>query len=589
MDVLLVEDDAHYAALVQRTLARHKHVPFNLTSVGTLGAALSRLERVRFDVVLVDLNLPDASGIVAVERITLARNRIPAIVLSNNADEDLAIKVIQAGAQDYLVKGPEGLATLHRTIRYSIERKSAEFRLKQLASYDSLTNLANRQELYFQMEKACAHADRHGEMVALFLLDLDRFKLVNDCHGHHAGDALLRAFARQLEASIRTGDTASRIGGDEFAVVLEGIPNKLSASNWSTKVLERLSRPFIFEGNKFSMSASIGCALYPAHGNDVKSLMHSADLAMYKVKKSGRKGVAFYDDQMDRTMVRRRKMEEAIRGSLLAGEFQPYFQPTVSLDTFEVTGFELLARWIRADNEVVLPNEFIPIAKASQLMPELGRQMRKGLGKALKLWKEQVGESARKYPVSINLDAQELAIVGYGNDFVSDLINNGISGDQVRVEFSESVVVDKTTEVTDNLARLKKYGVRIDIDGFGAGHASLYYLRQFLIDGLKLDQSLVASVSEDRDGRTILRTIIGLASELGLQVTATGIETNSQLRTLTDMGCHSAQGYLIGRPMSAADVGEWLQGPARRVESRLESLTGSHKILDMPEIIGSSG
>ncbi|MFK8031320.1 MAG: putative bifunctional diguanylate cyclase/phosphodiesterase [Gammaproteobacteria bacterium] len=588
MDVLLVEDDTHYAKLVQRTLARQKHLPFQLTTVGTLAAALSRLERERFDVILVDLNLPDAKGIESVERIALARNRVPAIVLSNNADEELAIQVIQAGAQDYLVKGPEGLSSLHRTIRYAIERKSAEFRLKQLASYDSLTNLANRQELYFQMEKACAHADRHGDMLALFLFDLDRFKLVNDCHGHHAGDALLRAFAKQLEASIRTGDTASRLGGDEFAVVLEGLPNKASASAWAEKVMERLSKPFEFEGNKFSMSASVGCALYPAHGNDVETLMHSADIAMYKVKNSGRKGVAFYDEHMDQTMVRRREMESAIRESLEQGEFQPYFQPEIALDTFEVKGFELLCRWVRPNGEVVLPGEFMPIAKAIQLMPEIGRSMRLGMIKALKLWKNYA-VMPEHVPVSINLDEQELANESFGSSFVGDLKAAGIPGSLVRVEFNETVLMNKHKETLANIEVLHDYGVNIDIDGFGAGQASLYYLRQFKIDGLKIDQSLVNSVGEDKEGLVILKTIIGLAAELGLRVGANGLETSSQLRMLADVGCHTGQGYLVGRPMSSTDLVDWMKGPARRIESRLEGLTGSFKILDHPGFMTSSG
>ncbi|MFK8081831.1 MAG: putative bifunctional diguanylate cyclase/phosphodiesterase [Granulosicoccus sp.] len=586
MDVLLLEDDPHFTILVKRALARHTHLNIRLTIVETLSAALHRLENEHIDIVLVDLNLPDAKGTESIERITLAHNRIPAVVLSNNADEKTAIEVIRAGAQDFLVKGPEGLTVLHRTLRYSIERKAAEFKLKQLASYDSLTKLANRQELYYQMEKACAHADQHGDMLGLFLFDLDRFKLINDHHGHHAGDALLKAFADQLEVSVRTGDTASRMGGDEFAVILEGIPNKGTAVAWANKLLENLKTPFCFEGHQFSLSASVGCALYPAHGNNVESLMHSADIAMYKVKASGRQGVAFYDEQMDQTKTRRLEMEAAIRNSLENDEFQPYFQPQICLDTFEVKGFELLCRWIRPDGDIVLPSEFLPIAKSIQLLPELGKRMRRYVMESLKIWQAD-SAITEKFSVSINLDEQELATEGYAAEFVSDLRNAGIEGSSFRVEFNEKALVERNETVLTNLQTFRAFDIKVDVDGYGAGQASIDYMHQFSIDGLKIDQSLVSGVGENQDSLIILRSMVGLANELGLNVAANGIETSSQLRTLADLGCHAGQGYLISRPMMASEVVAWVTGTAEGMESHLETLTGIYRALKQPDFLNT--
>ncbi len=572
MHVLLVEDDDHYATLVERALARQKHLPFRLTRVETLDEALSRLERELFDVVLVDLNLPDSNGIESVEKVTLARNRVPAIVLSNNADENLAIRVIQAGAQDYVVKGPEGLSLLHRTIRYAIERKAAEFRLKQLASYDSLTSLANRQELYFQLEKACAHADRHGDMVALFLFDLDKFKQVNDSYGHHVGDALLREFAQRLEGAVRTGDTAARLGGDEFAVVLEGVPNSQAAVAWSTKILKRLEKPMVFEGQTLSMSASIGSAMYPAHASDVESLLHSADLAMYSVKKSGRMGVAHYDQQMDRKIKDNKELESAIRHALTNGEVQPCFQPKVSLGDFEIVGFEAFCRWHKPDGTTVMPGEFLAIAQSFKLMPEVGDQIRKRVIQSIKHWQN---EFKIETPVSINVDAQELAIEGYWERVVSDLDHAGVKSSLLSVEINESVLLDKVHTTIENLDQLRQHGVRIELDGFGAGHASMYYLRQFWLSALKLDRSLISNLGDDKEGLMIMNNIFSISHQLGMNVVAKGIETSSQLCTLAEMGCPVVQGYLIARPMPMEEVVAWYKGPATRLKTRLGGLISS--------------
>ncbi|MEM7083008.1 MAG: EAL domain-containing protein [Pseudomonadota bacterium] len=586
MEVLLVDDDSRYAELVERALSRHKHLPINITRVTTLAAALARLGCERFDVILMDLNLPDTKGIESIEGITLSHNRIPAIVMSDDSDEHLAIKVIQAGAQDFLMKGPEGLASLHRTICYAIERKSAEFRLRQLASYDSLTNLANRQELYFQLEKACAHADRHGDMVALFLFDLDRFKQVNDRHGHHAGDAVLRAFARQLQKSIRTGDTAARLGGDEFAVVLEGIPNAASAIAWSEKILKRLDKPFLFDGHEFSLSASIGGAFYPAHGGDVKTLMHSADLAMYKAKKGGRRAVEFYDEQLEQSVIRNRKLEESMKQALDNNEFQPFFQPKVCLKTFDVVGYELFCRWVKPCGDVVMPSEFLPIAQKLRLMSKIGDQMRYGLIRAVKHWEIDLD---RALPVSINVCAEELTKEDYWSRVVTDLHLANIDTSLLRIEVAETLLLEKTPTTLRNINKLRAHGIRVDLNGFGAGHASLYYLKKFSIDGLKLDHSLVRSLGEDKDGQVISRTIVSLANELGLNVIAKGIETAHQLRLLADMGCATGQGYLIGRPMPFDAICDWLQGPAQRLQLRLDEFTGAHKILEEPARLTSIG
>ncbi|MEO0996873.1 MAG: EAL domain-containing protein [Pseudomonadota bacterium] len=571
MDVLLLEDDRLDAEMVDIVLRRGRQTSVRIVHVTTLDEALSELEQNRFDAALVDLNLPDAVGAEAVERIVLARHRLPVVVLSGNGDEEFAISLIRAGAQDFVVKGSDELGGLYRTVRYAIERKAAELRLRHLASYDTLTKLANRQELYHQLEKACAHADRHGDMAVLLLFDLDRFKLVNDIHGHHAGDDVLRMFAKRLRENIRKGDTAARLGGDEFAVVLEGIPSLEKAMEWARRALAAINEPLAVKGVSFPVSASIGGAVYPTHGADVDALVRSADIAMYKVKRTGRNGVAFYDEHMDRRLVRQQELESEVRAALENGQIQPFLQPKVDIATRRVIGFEALCRWVRADGEVIAPGEFLPIIRACGLIQQLGETMRRQV-------LDYLSKQTEPLPVSINVDALELASKGFARAFIRDVQCAGVSGSAVSIEITETALLESDAETGRNLAAFRDHGIALELDDFGAGHSSLNYLRHFRVDALKVDRALVIGLGDDEQSRVILRAVIQLARELGLKITAEGIETAVQLHTLANMCCETGQGYLFARPMPLASVGEWLREYGQSLTERLDVMTGSFAV-----------
>ena len=577
MEILLVEDDIHDAEMVDIVLGRGSPEKFTIHRVTTLAEALAVLDQRAFDCVLVDLNLPDANGEESVEAIVVARNRIPVIVLSGNTDEELAVRLIRAGAQDYLVKGDSGFATLARSLRYSVERKAAELRLKHLASYDPLTSLANRQELYVQLEKACAHASRHGDMAALLLIDLDRFKLVNDMHGHAAGDGLLRGFAERLAGSIRTGDTAARLGGDEFAVVLDGIGCQADALAWCAKALDTLQAPLNFDNLSFPISASIGGALYPTHGADVDTLMRSADIAMYKVKRSGRNGVALYDEHMDRRLVRHKELESQLREALQSGAISAHLQPQLSISSGRVVGFEALARWEQGDEPSVLPGEFLEVARKYRLMDQLGNRILKDAVEVIRTW---MRSGIRPVPISINVDPQELSHPDYARGMLAMLRSEGIDRSLIGVEITETTLLEQNDVTLANLEALKAAGVCVALDDFGAGHSSLTYLRRFPIDTLKIDRELVSGISEDQHGETILRAIVMLGRDLGLTIVAEGVETAAQLGVLRGMGCDQAQGYLIARPMPLDEATRWILRGADRMLERLGNLTGQFAALD---------
>ncbi len=554
MDVLLVEDDHLDAEMVELTLSRDTRNRYRLTHVQTLHEALDRLETERFDIVLVDLSLPDATGDEAVNRITQTYSTMPVLVLSGNSDPEFATRVIRAGAQDFIVKGADSAASLARAMAYAVERKATESNLKRLASYDPLTNLANRQEFCTQLKKACARADRHGTMVALMVFDLDHFKMINDVHGHHAGDDLLCHVAKKLQTGIRVGDTAARLGGDEFAVILEDIPHERSVLRWSQQVLSSLSQPITIGETSHPISASLGGALYPNNGRTVDELMRSADMAMYDVKRSGRGNVALYDDNMDARRQRHVDLEAQLRNAVSHNELVPYFQPKISLDDGSLVGMEALCRWHRTNGEIVEPNEFLPIARRLGLMTEVGMFMQRAVAEQILEWHASNGP---RVPISINADAQEISTPAFATRFINYLEKVKLPASSMSIEITETTLVEPSETCLDNLDMLRRSGIRVELDDFGAGHATFNYLRQFPLDALKLDRSLVIGLDTDKQCITIVKAMIALGRELGLDVIAEGIESAAQLHTLRRIGCKIGQGFFISRPMAGRQIEQW--------------------------------
>ena len=465
-----------------------------------------------------------------------------------------------------------------RTLRFCAERKATEQRLQHMASYDGLTGLANRQEIYTQLRKACAHSERQGDMVALILIDLDRFKEANDTYGHQVGDALLRTVGKRLRALTREGDTAGRLGGDEFAVVLEGISHADAAHVWSERALAKLNEPVVIGDLVFPLRASMGGAMYPTHGADVDVLFNRADNAMYWIKANGRNGVAFYDETMGRKESRHSALASELADALEGGAITAAFQPKVSLVTGEIVGFEALCRWQRTDGDAVSPAEFLPIARRMQLMPALGRRMRGLAMRAIEHWRDKTG---RLIPVSVNMDPQEVQSAEHVEDLIRDVRAWHLEPQLLRLEVTENAVIENISVAAANLSRIAEVGMGIEMDDFGAGHSSLNYLTQFPIDTLKLDRSLIEKLGSDTQQNVIVKTLITLGQNLGVNVVAEGLETRIQLRALMRMGCKVGQGFLLGRPMPLEETLHWMSSQASRLDQKLETMTGMFEAIPM--------
>ena len=439
--------------------------------------------------------------------------------------------------------------------RADAARDRAERDYQALAQNDSLTGLPNRRALNDRLESA----DRGEETVGLILLDLDRFKGVNDLHGHGAGDRLLQLVSQRIEDLLCLGQQCYRLGGDEFAVIVpESGRSTLNSENVARRIIRSLSHPFEDSGLVHHIGGSAGIAHHPADGCEPASVMRAADLALYRAKEKGRGRFCCFEAAMDEQIRRRALLEQQMRRGIPAGEFVPHFQPLVALATGEVVGYELLARWERKDGREVPPEMFIPVAEECGLINDLMFSM---LDLALR--------AARGWPphltIEVNISPSQLRDPWISERLLATLARNNFPAARFGIEITEDAILADEQNVRRVIQSLKNQGARIALDDFGTGYSSLHHLRTLPLDRIKIDRSFICDLKGQDEGVKIVRAIIGLASSLDLPVTAEGIETAELAQVLREMGCTHGQGYFFGRPEATigdgqAETDEWVSG-----------------------------
>lgn len=556
VNLLFIEDQADIAALICRRLSAHAGAGMVITHVGDLRSGLAALKTAAFDVVLTDLNLPDSRGVETVQRLLKICRYIPVVVLSA-VDEDQAIlDTVESGAQEYIVKGQTDGHVIARTIRQAIKRKQAELRLRRLAHYDSLTGLANRSQFRRRLEQALERGARRRSSVALMMIDLDRFKAVNDTLGHQAGDRMLVMVAKRLRACLRDCDKVARLGGDEFTVTLEEVQSPDEAAAIALKIVEAISRPFLVGGQEFYVTPSIGITLHPIDGDNADTLIRNADTAMYQVKAGGRNGFKFFTPAMNELTGERLRMQGALRQAIDRNELVLHYQPKVSLHSGRLQGVEALLRWQRPGGRLSSPAEFIPLAEDTGLILPIGEWVLKAALGQIRRWSELGLPGMR---VSVNISPRQFRQCDLAAIVATALSQTGLAGEHLEVEITEGVLMEDTDASVATLQRLKDLGVGIAIDDFGTGYSSLHYLKRFPIDTLKIDHSFVSDIPHDHDDATITQAIIGLARNLRLNVIAEGVETREQLAFLRANHCDTGQGYLFSAPLDTAQMTGYLQ------------------------------
>jgi diguanylate cyclase (GGDEF)-like protein len=519
---------------------------FSVTVAPDMASAEAVLERETFDVISLDLGLPDAHGLSAVTRLQAEAPHIGFIVLSHSEDPELAIETIKAGAQDYLVKRRAGGTNIAKSLRYAEERKRAEQHLANIAFHDQLTGLANRTLFRQRVAKALANCRRKGDAFAVLVLDMDRFKSVNDALGHDAGDAFLQQVAERLIESTRETDTVARLGGDEFAVLATGIAAPSEVGPIMERILAAIRAPIELSGTRLSPTTSIGAAVYPASGEDSDTLLAAADAAMYVAKKQGRNGYHIHGAELSRQIARKVQLETQLRGAIERREFLLHYQPQISQNGSFV-GAEALLRWQPAASEPIAAREFIGVLEDTGLIMDLGPWIIRTACQQLKIWRN---EGKRIDRMAINLSGRQLL----GRDCVAGLRDAvrsaGVLPRDLELELTESTLLRDTEAIRDVLGELHRDGFRLALDDFGTGYCSVAYLRNFPISTLKVDGSFVEGIAKDSHRRNLVGGIIQLARRLGLEVIAEGVETAAECEVLSEERCGIMQGHLFGAALA---------------------------------------
>ncbi|HET8949458.1 MAG TPA: EAL domain-containing protein [Solirubrobacteraceae bacterium] len=444
-----------------------------------------------------------------------------------------------------------GLLLLYATLFRIVAVASR--RLRHQALHDDLTDLPNRTLLYDRMEDALSAAERGGEPAALLLVDLDRFKEVNDTLGHDTGDRLLEEVAARLQGVVRRGDTLARLGGDEFAVLLRGLPDRGMAAELAGRLQDAIARPFTLDGVVAVLDASIGIAHCPEHGTDVHTLVQRADVAMYDAKRS-RTSIETYSSERDPYSAERLQLLGELRTAIGAGELVLHYQPKVDVGSQRVIGVEALLRWQHPVHGLLPPVEFVPLAERTGAIGDLTRWVLDAALAQCRAWRD----AGLDLTMAVNLAAPNIADATLPDAVAALLELHGVPGDRLECEISEHTVMADPRRAMAILERLRGLGVKLSLDDFGTGHSSLAYLKRLPLDEVKIDRSFVMGMTDDDNDAAIVRTTIDLARNLGLEVVAEGVETAEILRDLSDLSCDVAQGFFLSRPLPAAELDGWL-------------------------------
>jgi len=553
--VLLIEDNPADVRIVQEMLSASLNFSFDFSFVENIQNALIYIKKNQYDVALLDLSLPDSFGIDTVQTLVTANPDLPIVILSGTDDEKVAMNAVHNGAQDYLVKGQGATALLIRSLTYAIERKRTEQKMSYLAQYDVLTNLPNRALFYDRLKQAIKRAVRSSKKGALMFLDLDNFKDVNDRLGHTAGDQLLVELSNRLKNCIRDEDSLSRLGGDEFTFILNGIKDKKDTTVIAQKIQKAIKKLILIDGQEIFVSISIGIVLFSNEYDTPELLIKHADMALYAAKAKGRGTYVYYENKMDQRANKRINIINDLRFALDRNEFELYYQPQIDLATGELIGMEALIRWQHPKLGLLAPSKFVPLLEETGLIVAVGDWVLYEACNQNRLWQQEKLATLR---VAVNLSSRQFHQKSLLNCIKKCLHDSNLLAKYLQIEVTESTLMTNSHESVTILNELRDLDIQLSIDDFGTGFSSLSYLRLFPFQALKIDRSFVKEIATDSNVEKIMTAVITLAHSLDMQVVAEGVEIEKQLPYLVENGCDEVQGYLFSKPMSATDCTNWL-------------------------------
>ncbi|MEO1302215.1 MAG: EAL domain-containing protein [Myxococcota bacterium] len=546
--LLLLEDADEDAALIERALGPEGSSAYAVVRAKLARDAIGMVREAVFPVMITTLDLPDAHGINAVQRLHEESPESAIVVISKDDNEALGRSTIATGAQEFVAASDLGAINLPQVLRYALERKRAERRLAHLANRDAVTGLSNRRYFNERLSHLMRRARRKSRPFGVIYLDLDGFKPINDRYGHDAGDHVLHEIGQRMRRVVRDYDLCARLGGDEFAVLAEEPTDSQALKRMSDRLAGAVSEPIVHADQELAVGASIGAAVYPDAGESPEDLLKAADSAMYHSKHSGGSKVTMRANAPD---VVRGDFQERVQQAARGMQFDLHFQPQVDVRSGTAVGVEALLRWESESGHFVSPGTFVPILESTGLIVEVGAWVIEKTCAQLRAWDELGMEKLRG---SVNVaprqfDSGDLAQV------VGRALNaSGIEPARLEIEITESTLMRNTKSSNETLKALKELGVRVAIDDFGTGYSSLSYLHRFQVDVLKIDRSFICELGQDDNGEAIASAIVSLSRRLGLEVVAEGVEDETQLAFLRREGCALAQGYYFSRPCPGHEI-----------------------------------
>lgn len=560
MDLLLIDDDNIDRENSIRALDRSGY-PLNITEASSAEEGLKYHQDQTFDIILLDYKLPTMTGLDLLQSLNKSNQaNIAVVMLSNMEDEELAIKCIEAGAQDFIVKNevtaPRLIrAILHAKERYKIEQelRKSQKELQFLAEKDPLTGLSNRYVFETSLDAAIPYAKRHCRGLALLMLDLDNFKNINDTLGHSIGDKLLVEAAKRLTALVREGDILCRIGGDEFAILVHNIDDPLLLEHFTRRILKALTKPFIIDGAELIITTSIGVANYPDCATDAAQLFKCADVAMYRSKEMGKNQTHFYSKKIHDAIHRKVELERELHRAVARNEFIVYYQPQYDCITEKIIGAEALVRWQHPTKGLIGPFEFIPIAEEIGLIDKIGQSVLENACAQLGQWNKKYNLQDADLSIAVNLSPLQLSLHGFADTVQNILETHNVRPQQVEFEVTESTLIKGTDTSAQALLDLSELGIPLALDDFGTGHSSLSQLHKYPFQILKIDRSFVKSIEDNPQDILFLEAINAFSKTLGILTVVEGVETEAQKEWCQKLAFDRIQGFYFAKPMPVDD------------------------------------
>jgi len=558
MDILLVDDDQVDRSAIIRTLKK-SNLSVNIEEAVTVDQGLELYSKANFDVILLDYSMPARDGIEMILDIkNQAKVSSTAIVMmSTSEDENIALECIKAGAQDFLNKSDISekklsRAILHSTTRHDLEKKllATYQQVKELAETDSLTGLPNRYFFDQSLKLAIKNNQRHDQTLALLLLDIDNFKLINDNFGHDVGDVLLRKTVKRIKKCLRGNELFSRLGGDEFSIILNNLESTEEAHIVAKRITEAMQLPVEVASTSISSTVSIGIALHPYNGKTSEELFKYADIAMYRAKKLGRNQICFFADEMQEKFHQRLKIELELRDAIEKKQFQLYYQPVIDPINESVTGFEALIRW-NVNGVTRTPDDFIKIAEKTQQISAIGLWV---IDEAISTLAKWNNNRRKPLTMAINVSAIQLGDFTVVEALSDCLSKYKVSAHLIEIELTETALFRDSITSRQVLADITEGGCSLSLDDFGTGYSSIAHLRNHPISIVKIDKSLMPKDKQDIKRIALVKGLVSMASILGLKVIAEGIETEHHAQLCKQFSIQRAQGYYYSRPKTQLDI-----------------------------------